>query len=85
MEIEEKVNAFIIMIGHRMGIRQPNINQMKLLKVFICILFSLFRSKIHSEESSMADVMKWYNTVNAALLDHLTNQIKETDNSGVWR
>ncbi|XP_055303839.1 uncharacterized protein LOC129569215 isoform X2 [Sitodiplosis mosellana] len=44
-----------------------------------------FRSKIHSEESSMADVMRWYNTVNAALLDHLTNQIKETDNSGVWR
>lgn len=33
----------------------------------------------------MADVMRWYNTVNAALLDHLTNQIKETDNSGVWR
>lgn len=29
--------------------------------------------------------MRWYNTVNAALLDHLTNQIKETDNSGVWR
>lgn len=45
----------------------------------------IFRSKIHSEESSMADVMRWYNTVNAALLDHLTNQIKETDNSGVWR
>lgn len=29
--------------------------------------------------------MRWYNTINAALLDHLTNQIKETDNSGVWR
>lgn len=44
-----------------------------------------FRTKIHSEESSMADVMRWYNAVNAALLEHLTNQIKETDNSGVWR
>lgn len=29
--------------------------------------------------------MRWYNTVNGALLDHLTQQIKETDNSGVWR
>lgn len=26
-----------------------------------------------------------YNRVNNALLDYLTNQIKETDNSGVWR
>lgn len=33
----------------------------------------------------MADVMRWYNRVNSALLDYLTNQIKETDNSGVWR
>lgn len=33
----------------------------------------------------MADVMRWYNRVNNALLEYLTNQIKETDNSGVWR
>lgn len=55
------------------------------LVMTIVFPFSLRRTKIHSEESSMADVMRWYNTVNAALLDHLTNQIKETDNSGVWR
>lgn len=29
--------------------------------------------------------MHWYTAINAALLDHLSNQIKETDNSGVWR
>ncbi|XP_025158070.1 uncharacterized protein LOC105182028 isoform X1 [Harpegnathos saltator] len=44
-----------------------------------------FRQKISSEESSISEVMAWYTSVNAAMLDHLTNQIKETDNSGVWR
>ncbi|XP_031627256.1 uncharacterized protein LOC116343374 [Contarinia nasturtii] len=60
--------------------KQQNLNRTEFLRQL-----EDFRSKIHSEESSMADVMQWYNTVNAALLDHLTNQIKETDNSGVWR
>ncbi|XP_072749417.1 uncharacterized protein [Anoplolepis gracilipes] len=44
-----------------------------------------FRRKISSEASSISEVMSWYTGVNAAMLDHLTNQIKETDNSGVWR
>ncbi|KAG8222411.1 hypothetical protein J437_LFUL004870, partial [Ladona fulva] len=44
-----------------------------------------FREKISSEESSILEVLQWYNTVNAAMLDHLTNHIKEADNSGVWR
>ncbi|KAK5641547.1 hypothetical protein RI129_010094 [Pyrocoelia pectoralis] len=44
-----------------------------------------FRQKISSEESSMSEILAWYTAVNAAMLDHLTNQIKETDNSGVWR
>lgn len=46
---------------------------------------SFRRQKISSEESSITEVMTWYTSVNAAMLDHLTNQIKETDNSGVWR
>lgn len=46
---------------------------------------SFLRQKISSEESSITEVMTWYTSVNAAMLDHLTNQIKETDNSGVWR
>lgn len=33
----------------------------------------------------MPQIFRWYSTVNAAMLHHLTNQIKETDNSGVWR
>ncbi|KAK0174544.1 hypothetical protein PV327_010304 [Microctonus hyperodae] len=41
--------------------------------------------KISPEESTIAEVMAWYTSVNAAMLDILTNQIKETDNSGVWR
>lgn len=43
-----------------------------------------FRKK-SSEESSVWNVMHWYTSVNDAMLNHLTNQIKETDNSGVWR
>lgn len=49
-----------------------------------------FRNEIlHSNgstiTSTITDVLSWYTSVNAAMLDHLTNQIKETDNSGVWR
>ncbi|XP_063984062.1 uncharacterized protein LOC135166059 isoform X1 [Diachasmimorpha longicaudata] len=43
-----------------------------------------FRQKIN-EESSISEVMAWYENVNAEMLNILTNQIKETDNSGVWR
>lgn len=49
------------------------------------VSFAFPRQKISSEESSITEVMAWYTSVNAAMLDHLTNQIKETDNSGVWR
>ncbi|CAH1405097.1 unnamed protein product [Nezara viridula] len=45
----------------------------------------LFRQNISSEDSTIRDVLHWYNSVNAAMLAHLTDQIKETDNSGVWR
>ncbi|KAK6619875.1 hypothetical protein RUM44_006275 [Polyplax serrata] len=41
--------------------------------------------KISSEESTVQEVLAWYTSVNAAMLDHLTTRIKETDNSGVWR
>jgi len=43
----------------------------------------VYRSNV--SDSSVLEVLHWYTSVNAALLDHLTNQIKETDNSGVWR
>ncbi|XP_018792582.1 PREDICTED: uncharacterized protein LOC108971164 [Bactrocera latifrons] len=46
-----------------------------------------FRDRVRSEpeDSSITDVMNWYTAINRALLHHLTEQIKETDNSGVWR
>ncbi|CAH1405099.1 unnamed protein product [Nezara viridula] len=44
-----------------------------------------WRQNISSEDSTIRDVLHWYNSVNAAMLAHLTDQIKETDNSGVWR
>lgn len=36
---------------------------------------------------NLSDVqaMLWYQAVNNAMLDHLTNQIKESDKSGIWR
>ncbi|XP_023724758.1 uncharacterized protein LOC111873908 isoform X3 [Cryptotermes secundus] len=41
--------------------------------------------RLNVSDSSILEVLHWYTSVNAALLNHLTNQIKETDNSGVWR
>jgi len=58
---------------------RPRDNPLQVLFVVV------HRQKISSEESSITEVMAWYTSVNAAMLDHLTNQIKETDNSGVWR
>ncbi|XP_055615471.1 uncharacterized protein LOC129761747 [Toxorhynchites rutilus septentrionalis] len=44
-----------------------------------------FRENICSENSTVRDVLHWYTTVNGALLEHLTNQIKDANKSGVWR
>uniref|UniRef100_A0A1A9VKM1 guanylate cyclase n=1 Tax=Glossina austeni TaxID=7395 RepID=A0A1A9VKM1_GLOAU len=46
-----------------------------------------FRERILSEpeDNSVTDVMNWYTSINKALLHHLSEQIKEADNSGVWR
>ncbi|CAB3385269.1 Hypothetical predicted protein [Cloeon dipterum] len=38
-----------------------------------------------TDDVNVTEMVGWYNLVNAALLDHFTNQIKETDTSGVWR
>ncbi|KAG5886728.1 hypothetical protein JTB14_027151 [Gonioctena quinquepunctata] len=46
---------------------------------------TMFRQYVMNEDSSVRDVLGWYTSVNAALLEHLSNQIKENDNSGVWR
>ncbi|XP_030751286.1 uncharacterized protein LOC115878819 [Sitophilus oryzae] len=43
-----------------------------------------FRYKI-KEDTTVEQVLTWYTTVNAAMLDHLTTHIKETNTSGVWR
>jgi hypothetical protein len=49
------------------------------------VISSFFIYRLNVSDSSVLEVLHWYTCVNAALLDHLTNQIKETDNSGVWR
>lgn len=54
---------------------------------FIYLLKFQIRDRIRSEseDNSIADVMNWYTAINRALLYHLSEQIKEADNSGVWR
>lgn len=46
-----------------------------------------FRDKILSDESNntVFEIMIWYMNVNSALLDRISNQIKESDRSGIWR
>ncbi|KAH8392751.1 hypothetical protein KR215_009110, partial [Drosophila sulfurigaster] len=46
-----------------------------------------FRERVRTEpeDSSITEVMNWYTSINRGLLHHLNEQIKETDNSGVWR
>ncbi|XP_035776160.1 uncharacterized protein LOC118458097 isoform X2 [Anopheles albimanus] len=44
-----------------------------------------FRANISSEDSKVQEILRWYTTANAALLEHLTNQIKDANKSGVWR
>ncbi|XP_053679485.1 uncharacterized protein LOC128730464 [Anopheles nili] len=44
-----------------------------------------FRANISSEDSTVPQILRWYTTANAALLEHLTNQIKDANKSGVWR
>jgi Adenylate and Guanylate cyclase catalytic domain/Nitrate and nitrite sensing/Heme NO binding associated len=59
--------------------------QVKLNRTEFLVQLNNFRDKISTEDSTVAEVMKWYTNVNGAMLGHLTNQIKETDRTGVWR
>ncbi|XP_061716470.1 uncharacterized protein LOC133524448 isoform X1 [Cydia pomonella] len=44
------------------------------------------RDSIYTEKSmNMTDVVEWYTNANAALLNHLTKEIKDTDSSTIWR
>ncbi|CAH1136125.1 unnamed protein product [Ceutorhynchus assimilis] len=52
---------------------------------FISNLTKFRKTVEESEETTITDVLTWYTSVNAAMLEHLTQQIKETDTSGVWR
>uniref|UniRef100_A0A8D8X065 guanylate cyclase n=1 Tax=Cacopsylla melanoneura TaxID=428564 RepID=A0A8D8X065_9HEMI len=46
-----------------------------------------FRKKSNEKQNSIDEVLHWYTSVNAVLLEHMTQQIKETDrsSSSVWR
>lgn len=63
------------------------INMLIFWDLFYLICPTSFRDRIRTEpeDNSITDVMNWYTSVNKALLHHLSEQIKEADNSGVWR
>lgn len=45
-----------------------------------------FRDKIkEDEDSSISEAVDWYTSINRAMLQELSEQIQETDKSGVWR
>lgn len=38
-----------------------------------------------NDGTSMTEAVEWYTNANAALLNHLTKEIKDTDSSTIWR
>jgi len=44
-----------------------------------------FRQRISQDEEDIQSVLDWYNSVDAVFLDHLSQDIKGTNSSAVWR
>ncbi|CAD0201168.1 unnamed protein product [Chrysodeixis includens] len=51
---------------------------------FIFTNGSTLRASINAG-TSMTEAVEWYTNANAALLNHLTKEIKDTDSSTIWR
>ncbi|XP_065346334.1 guanylate cyclase 2G [Cloeon dipterum] len=68
------------------GLAPENADVLTTAERFTEILLA-FRLRVTNttDDVNVTEMVGWYNLVNAALLDHFTNQIKETDTSGVWR
>ena len=48
--------------------------------------FSLFRVKVREGRiGEITEILAWYEYINDVILDHLDDEIKSTDRSGVWR
>ena len=53
-----------------------------------CLIFfsSLFRVKVREGRiGEITEILAWYEYINDVILDHLDDEIKSTDRSGVWR
>ena len=44
-----------------------------------------FRLRISQDEEDIQSVLNWYNRVDAVFLDHLSQDIRGTNSSAVWR
>jgi hypothetical protein len=46
----------------------------------------LFRVKVREGRiGEITEILAWYEYINDVILDHLDDEIKSTDRSGVWR
>ena len=50
------------------------------------IFFLFFRVKVREGRiGEITEILAWYEYINDVILDHLDDEIKSTDRSGVWR
>lgn len=62
-----------------------NSGEVMLNKSDFTMRLNTFRNQTSYEENTALEVMFWYMSVNNALLEKISNQIKESDKSGIWR
>ena len=56
------------------------------LDIIVSKLVSLFRVKVREGRiGEITEILAWYEYINDVILDHLDDEIKSTDRSGVWR
>jgi hypothetical protein len=53
--------------------------------ISLSILSTKIRTRIISNETQIHEVIEFYTEITGILLEYLANEIKESDNSDVWR
>ena len=44
-----------------------------------------FRQRISQDEEDIQSILNWYNSADGVFLNHLSQDIRGTNNSAVWR
>ena len=54
--------------------------------MFFLLTFHIHRVKVREGRiGEVTEILAWYEFINDIILDHLDDEIKSTDQSGVWR